>query len=104
MVFIGWILFVFCGGIGFVSLPFDNIFGYIRRPQPIEEEEFQTVKKNLLKYTMKLRDMGKELEDDRITVAHIKGCSGYRKRRAFKARLRIFETRSILAEREYERL
>jgi hypothetical protein len=55
----------------------------------------------LLNYTLKLRDMGKSLDNERNVVAQIKGFSGWRKRRAFAKKLRIFETRSLLAEKEY---
>lgn len=48
--------------------------------------------------------MGKYLEDERNLVAQIKGFSGYRKRDAFKKKLRILETRSLLAEKEFRKL
>jgi hypothetical protein len=45
--------------------------------------------------------MGKVLENERIVVAQIKGFWGWRKRRAFEKKIRIFETRSLLVEKEY---
>lgn len=48
--------------------------------------------------------MGKTLEEDRNLVAQIKGFSGYRKRDAFKKKLRTLETRSLLAEDEFRKL
>jgi predicted signal transduction protein with EAL and GGDEF domain len=55
----------------------------------------------LLNYTLKLREMGKALENERVVVAQIKGCTGWKKRRAFFKKVRIFEARSLLAEKEY---
>jgi hypothetical protein len=46
--------------------------------------------------------MGKSLENERTHVAQIKGFSGWRKRRAFFKKIRIFETRSLLAEKEFK--
>ena len=48
--------------------------------------------------------MGKDIEDKRGLVAQIKGFSGYRKRNAFKKKLRILETRSLLAELEFKKM
>mmetsp|Transcript_17957 Transcript_17957/g.17148 ORF Transcript_17957/g.17148 Transcript_17957/m.17148 type:complete len:158 (+) Transcript_17957:668-1141(+) len=53
---------------------------------------------------MKLRDLGKYLEDERNLVTTIKGWAGYRKRSAFKKKLRVYETRSLLAETEFNKL
>jgi hypothetical protein len=55
----------------------------------------------LLNYSLKLREMGKTLENERVIVSEIKGFSGWRKRRAFSKKARIFEARSLLAEKEY---
>lgn len=48
--------------------------------------------------------MGKELDDERNLFAQIKGWSGYRKRGTFKKKLRVLETRSLLAEQEFRKL
>ena len=48
--------------------------------------------------------MGKTLEDERNLVGEIKGISGFRKRTYFKKKLRIFETKSLLAESEFTKL
>jgi hypothetical protein len=55
----------------------------------------------LLNYALKLREMGKSLENERVQVAQIRGFSGWRKRRAFFKKVRIFEARSLLAEKEF---
>lgn len=102
MSFIGRILISFFGGMGLVSLPYDLVYEYIYTPQPVtNEKEFNRKKLMLLNYTYKLREMGKALENERVIVAEIKGCAGWKKRRAFFKKLRIFETRSLLAEKEY---
>ena len=51
---------------------------------------------------MKLREMGKQLENERGYVAQIKGFSGWKKRRGFFRKVRIFEARSLLAEKEFK--
>jgi len=70
----------------------------------MEEKEFKSQMKFLLNYTLKLREMGKALEGERPFVAQIRGFSGWRKRRAFYGKLRLFETKSLMAEKEFERL
>lgn len=54
-----------------------------------------------MNYALKLREMGKSLENERAIVSQIKGFSGWRKRRAFFKKVRIYEARSLLAEKEY---
>lgn len=55
----------------------------------------------LLNYTLKLREMGKVLETERPHVNQIKGYSGWKKRRTFNRKIRVFETKSLLAEKEF---
>lgn len=96
------IFFTIFGGVGFVSLPTDLIMYYMHQPQQqIKEEDFNKRKIMLLNYTMKLREMGKLLENERPHVNQIKGFSGWRKRRQFNRKIRIFEIKSLLAEKEY---
>jgi hypothetical protein len=45
--------------------------------------------------------MGKSLENERGIVAEIKGCTGWKRRRNFAKKMRILESRSLLAEKEY---
>jgi LMBR1 domain-containing protein 1 len=118
MQFIGWyvttfntsilsiirMFFCFFGGIGFVSLPFDLIIEYQYRPKPIKEKDFTKRKHMLLTYTLRLRDMGKILDNERPYVATILGFTGYKKRRAFERKMRVYETRSLRAEREFQKL
>ena len=84
-----------------VSLPYDLIYDYIYMPQPINEKDFARRKQMLLNYSLKLRDMGKSLENERAIVGQIKGFSGWKKRRNFFKKVRIFEARSLMAEKEY---
>ena len=58
-------------------------------------------KQILLNYTLKLREMGKYLENEMNYVTQVKGFSGWKKRRGFNRKVRIFETRSLLAEKEF---
>jgi hypothetical protein len=91
----------FFGGVGLVSLPYDLIYDYVYMPQLISEKDFTRRKQIMLNYAMKLREMGKSLENERVIVGQIKGFSGWRKRRAFSKKLRIYEARSLLAENEF---
>jgi hypothetical protein len=77
---------------------------YLYRPKPIKDNEFTKRKQMLLNYTLKLREMGKSLETVRPHVAQIKGWSGWKKRRAFSRKMRVYETKSLVAEREFEKL
>lgn len=55
----------------------------------------------LLNYTLKLRERGKDLENERPHVFQIKGFSGWRKRRVFNKKIRVYETKCLLAESEF---
>lgn len=91
----------FFAGLGLISIPYDLIYDYVYMPQPINEKDFIRRKQILLNYSLKLREMGKSLENERVIVGHIKGFSGWRKRRAFNKKMRIYEARSLLAEKEF---
>jgi LMBR1 domain-containing protein 1 len=101
MSFVGGIMVAFFGGVGLISVPYDLIYDYVFMPQPIEEKDFTHRKQLILNYSLKLRDMAKSLESERVQVGQIRGFSGWRKRRAFSKKLRIFEARALLAEKEY---
>jgi|LauGreDrversion4_2_1035121.scaffolds.fasta_scaffold303025_1 hypothetical protein len=45
--------------------------------------------------------MGKVLENERGIVAEIKGCTGWKRRRDFSKKMRVLESRALLAEKEY---
>lgn len=45
--------------------------------------------------------MGKDLENQRTHVNQIKGFSGWRKRRTFNRKVRVYEIKGLLAEKEY---
>lgn len=45
--------------------------------------------------------MGKALEGERGLVAEIKGCTGWKRRRGFAKKMRILESRALMAEKEY---
>lgn len=84
-----------------MSLPYDLIYDYVYKPVPAVESSFARRKLMLLNYAYKLRDMGKSLENERPLVAQIKGFSGFTKRRTFNRKMRIYETKSLLAETEF---
>ena len=55
----------------------------------------------LLNYSLKLRAMGKALENERGIVAEIKGSTGWKRRGMFAKKMRILESRALRAEKEY---
>ena len=61
--FVGWFLFVCFVGIGMVALPIDLINTYRDRPRSMRSDEVERRKFQLLKYILKLRQLGKSLED-----------------------------------------
>ena len=79
-----------------VALPYDLIDEFVHKPKPIKDAEFQERKQQLLGYTLKLRQMGKDIENERAYVALIKGYAGWKKRRAFNKKIRILEARTLL--------
>ena len=102
MSFLGGILVAFFGGIGLVSVPYDLIYEYVYMPQPMaSEEQFNSRKLMLLNYSLKLRAMGKALENERGIVAEIKGSNGWKRRSVFAKKMRILESRALRAEKEY---
>jgi len=102
MSFIGSIMVAFFGGIGLVSLPYDLIYEYLNMPQPINEKDFSRKKIILLNYALKLREMGKGPENERNIVMELRGYAGWKKRRNFFKKVRIYEARSLMAEKEYQ--
>lgn len=56
----------------------------------------------MLNYTVKLRQMGKGLDNERNVVMELRGYAGWKKRRQFFKKVRIYEARSLMAEKEYQ--
>ena len=83
LVFLGMLVFSLFGGIGFITLPYDLVNEFIFRPKPIQPEEFKTRSRILLPRVMKLREMGKKLDNERLLVMDVKGITGYIKRYQF---------------------
>jgi hypothetical protein len=66
--FVGHILFAVFAGIGFVSLPWNIFVDYMYRPKLIDEGTFEDRKILILKHAIKLREMGRELDNNRNFV------------------------------------
>ena len=98
------IFFIIFGGVGLISLPMELIIYYVKRPKQIKDKEFNKRKLMLLNYTLKLREMNKSLENERLHVGQMKGFTGWRKRRAFNRKVRVLEIKSLLAESEFTKL
>ena len=74
------LIFSLSGGIGFISLPYDLFNEFIFRPKPISPKDFKKRSRILLPRVMKLREVGKKLDNERLLVMDVKGITGNIKR------------------------
>jgi len=63
VVFFGWILFIFFGGIGLIALPFDCVNDFKKRPIRITLDQYTTRKKEIGERATKLIEIGNALRD-----------------------------------------
>jgi LMBR1 domain-containing protein 1 len=103
-VFLGVTILAIFGGIGMVFLPYNLLNDYIYRPKRIPKLEWQKRKGIILKTLVNLRNEGKKLEAENMEVSLMKGLTGYCRRFQFNRKLRVWETCTMLAEREFRKL
>ena len=101
---IGMLLTTVCGGIGIIYWPYNLLNDWIFRPKPILKPDFHKRQMILLPKLLNLRREGKHLESDRMQVALMKGFTGYVRRFQYGKKMRIWETCTILAEKEFKKL
>lgn len=103
-VWFGLLIVSIFGGIGVVFLPYNLFNDWIFRPKPITKNDFNKRQKILLPKLINLRKEGKHLEQDSMQVHLMTGLTGYVRRYEFNKKLRIWETCTILAEKEFKKL
>ena len=103
-VFLGVTILAIFGGIGMVFLPYNLLNDYIYRPKRINKPEWQKRKGIILQTLVNLRNEGKKLEAENMEVSLMKGLTGYCRRFQFNRKLRVWETCTMLAEREFRKL
>ncbi len=103
-VWIGLLMTSICGGIGLIFLPYNLLNDFIFRPKPIKKADFGKRQKILLPKLLNLRREGKRLENERMQVALMTGCTGYARRYEYNKQMRVWETCTILAEKEFRKL
>ena len=91
-------------GIGMIMLPYDLINEYIYRPKYIDKNAWTKRQRVLLPMLMKLREEGKRLEKEAIQVELMRGLTGYTRRYAFSKAMTVWQTRTLMAEKEFEKL
>lgn len=62
--FVGTILFSVFAGVGLITLPFDLIFGFLHRPKPIKQAEYEEKKKILGEQAKLLTEAGKIIMEE----------------------------------------
>ena len=92
------------GGIGMIMLPYDLINEYIYRPKYIDKNAWTRRQRVLLPMLVKLREEGKRLEKEAIQVELMRGLTGYVRRYAFSKKMTVWQTRTLMAEKEFEKL
>ena len=98
---IGLLFVSICGGIGLVFMPYNLLNDWIFRPKPISKSDFIKRQKILLPKLINLRKEGKHLENDRMQVALMTGLTGYLRRYEYNSKMTMWETCTILAEKEF---
>lgn len=100
----GWILLFFPLGTGLVAVPFDLIYGFIQRPQPIKQAEFEVKKKVLLDNLLFLRKRCTETFDLRTKAASQKGFKGWWNMSRLNRRVASIYVKVLVLEKEYIKL
>ena len=72
MTFCGWIILSVFMPLGLWALFFDNFFGFMHRPKPMKEEEFNKSKADLAKKVQQLLAGGKKLIEDKKALPELK--------------------------------
>jgi len=63
--FIGYLIMIIFGSVGFASVPYDLFFGFVNRPHALSERTYNEQKTQIYKEAVELIKWGKELRDDR---------------------------------------
>jgi len=63
--FVGYLIMIVFGSVGFASVPYDLFWGFISRPHALSERTYNEQKAIIYKQAVKLIEWGKELRDSR---------------------------------------
>ena len=104
LAFVGWWTFVAFVGVGISAIPMDLINDFRQRPIKTDPGEFGRRRARLLQHVQNLRKDGKHLENIKESVDKGKGIKGWRNRRFYNRDLHKFESRCMIAEKEFKTL
>jgi len=63
--FVGYLIMIIFGSVGFASVPYDLFWGFISRPHALSERTYNEQKNNIYRQAVKLIETGKQLREDR---------------------------------------
>mmetsp|Transcript_36871 Transcript_36871/g.36501 ORF Transcript_36871/g.36501 Transcript_36871/m.36501 type:complete len:241 (-) Transcript_36871:648-1370(-) len=101
---VGWFLLFFSLGVGFVAVPFDLIYSFVKRPQPIQKAEFETRKKILLDNLLLLRKRCNDALDERIKINNEKYFKRWWNDSRLTRKVASIHCKTLILEKEYIRL
>lgn len=101
---LGWFLLFFTLGVGLIAVPFDLIYEYIKRPQPMKSAEFEVQKKMLLDNLLFLRLRCNETFELKTKVDSQKGFIGWWNSSRLTRRVASIHSKTLLLEDEYVKL
>mmetsp|Transcript_8556 Transcript_8556/g.7580 ORF Transcript_8556/g.7580 Transcript_8556/m.7580 type:complete len:279 (+) Transcript_8556:21-857(+) len=100
----GWFILFFTLGAGLVAVPFDMIYSFIKRPQPIKQAEFEVQKKILLDNLLLLRKRCNICLDERIKINNEKGIKRLWNNSRLTRRIASIHGKTLILEEEYKKL
>lgn len=71
--FLGWIFFVFFGGLGLSALPIDLIMDFVNRPKIRKAVDVHANKEQLKKTTTQLIELGTLIKDEEKEAEKVEG-------------------------------
>lgn len=101
---LGWFVLFFALGVGFVALPFDLIYGFMKRPKPMKSAEFEVQKKTLLNSILFLRLRCHEALEERVRVENQRGIKKWWNSSRLTRKVSSLHWKSIILEEEYVKL
>lgn len=101
---IGWFLLFFTLGVGMVAVPFDLIYEFLNRPQPIKQAEFEVKKKILLDNLLFMRKRCNETLEERTKIDSQKGFRKWWNNARLTRRVASIQSKTMILEQEYIKL
>lgn len=101
---LGWFLLFFSLGAGLIAIPFDLIYSFLDRPQPMKTAEFETKKKMLLNNLLFMRLRCNEALEERPKIDTQRGIKGWWNNARLTRKVASLHSKSIVLEEEYIKL